>query len=250
MLSQFKRQADLFELTMDHTDLDVNRETVVSGLGYPTNSIPEHFGMMLDRVIANLGQHCDIRAAFRIVEVQRAANEPGLVVGGRMFRMDKIVTGQLKKAELAVVFVCTIGSSLEVWSKKLLAEGNFAEGYMVNAVASEAVECATERLHYYIEQHMSEAGLRITNRFSPGYCGWSVSEQRQLFSLLPENLCGITLTESALMLPVKSVSGVIGAGSKVKWVDYPCGICGRVECIYGASHSSRAVRNDRSTSTE
>ncbi|MCK7538940.1 MAG: hypothetical protein MZV63_52410 [Marinilabiliales bacterium] len=47
----------------------------------------------------------------------------------------------------------------------------------------------------------------ITNRFSPGYCGWDVAEQHKLFSFFKDNFCGITLTESALMNPVKSVSG-------------------------------------------
>jgi len=40
-------------------------------------------------------------------------------------------------------------------------------------------------------------GIPHTNRFSPGYCGWHVNEQKLLFSLLPDNVCGITLNSSA-----------------------------------------------------
>ncbi|MCK7517168.1 MAG: hypothetical protein MZV64_05325 [Ignavibacteriales bacterium] len=42
-----------------------------------------------------------------------------------------------------------------------------------------------------------ESGLKTTNRFSPGYCGWHVSEQHNLFRLVPDNYCGITLNDIA-----------------------------------------------------
>ncbi|UCE26659.1 MAG: hypothetical protein JSW52_09965, partial [Candidatus Coatesbacteria bacterium] len=49
-------------------------------------------------------------------------------------------------------------------------------------------------------------------RYSPGYCGWDISGQKKLFEYLKPNDVGITLRESYLMEPLKSVSGVIVAG--------------------------------------
>ncbi|MHB8579979.1 MAG: vitamin B12 dependent-methionine synthase activation domain-containing protein [Ignavibacteriaceae bacterium] len=79
---------------------------------------------------------------------------------------------------------------------------------------------------------MLKRGMKITNRYSPGYCNWNVSEQHLFFSLLPQNFCGITLTESSLMLPVKSISGIIGIGSNVKYSKYFCDKCGVKDCTY------------------
>ena len=45
--------------------------------------------------------------------------------------------------------------------------------------------------------------------YSPGYCGWNVTGQRALFANLEPGELGITLNESCLMHPVKSVSGVM-----------------------------------------
>ena len=73
-------------------------------------------------------------------------------------------------------------------------------------------------------------GWSLTNRYSPGYCDWPVSDQHNLFSLLPAGFCGITLTSSALMVPVKSLSGVIGVGSGVKRGAYQCSICDLKDC--------------------
>ena len=45
--------------------------------------------------------------------------------------------------------------------------------------------------------------------YSPGYCGWNVTGQRALFAQLEPGELGLTLNESCLMYPVKSVSGVL-----------------------------------------
>ncbi|MCK5694244.1 MAG: methionine synthase, partial [Bacteroidales bacterium] len=77
-----------------------------------------------------------------------------------------------------------------------------------------------------------ELGLHITNRYSPGYCSWNVEEQQKLFSLFPKGTCGISLSESSLMSPVKSISGIIGIGAEVKYREYTCEICPMLNCQF------------------
>jgi hypothetical protein len=81
--------------------------------------------------------------------------------------------------------------------------------------------------------------MKITNRYSPGYCDWNVGEQHKLFSFFPDNYCGIRLTPSALMDPVKSVSGIIGIGENVKRNDYTCRVCDMKDCIYRRSREEK-----------
>jgi hypothetical protein len=60
--------------------------------------------------------------------------------------------------------------------------------------------------------------------YSPGYCGWHISGQKQLFAFLKPEQIGISLTKSCLMRPLKSVSGVVivGHGSIHEFQDaYP-----------------------------
>ena len=69
-------------------------------------------------------------------------------------------------------------------------------------IAEKAADCMEEELAAFIEKR----GWKHTNRYSPGYCGWHVSEQQKLFSLFPvASPCGIQLTDSSLMIPIKSV---------------------------------------------
>jgi hypothetical protein len=231
-IHQFERENDLYEITMPSDDLAVAEGDVGQALGY-SNKVPAPFDEMIGEIIAQLPQYCEIRAGYRLVEVKKSNNRgDGLYLGDVFFTMQKIVTGQIRKAEKAVVFVCTIGPEMESWAKRLSKDGNEVRGFIIDSIASVAVEKATDLLHDHIEQEMETRGLRITNRYSPGYCAWSVSEQHLLFSFLPANFCGITLTESSLMVPIKSVSGVIGVGSAVKRTGYMCDKCGMKDCTY------------------
>jgi hypothetical protein len=71
-------------------------------------------------------------------------------------------------------------------------------------------------------------------RFSPGYCGWDLTAQRGLFEALQPAEIGITLSESCLMRPLKSISGVFIAGEKGIFVFDDvfsfCGECATHEC--------------------
>jgi hypothetical protein len=68
-----------------------------------------------------------------------------------------------------------------------------------------------------------------------------VAEQHALFALLPPQFCGISLGESALMHPVKSVSGIIGVGPEVKYSDYLCDVCNVSDCTYRRYHERRKI---------
>jgi hypothetical protein len=106
-----------------------------------------------------------------------------------------------------------------------------AKGYIYDQVGIFITEAAGERMLQLIQEELPE-GSKTTNRYSPGYCHWEVADQHQLFSLFPQAPCGVTLTASALMTPVKSISGVIGIGRSVTYREYPCALCLSVNCVY------------------
>jgi hypothetical protein len=106
------------------------------------------------------------------------------------------------------------------------------ERYVYDVLGSAIAEAAADRLQEVIAWEAANGGEKITNRYSPGYCHWDVADQHSLFSLLGDSPCGITLTSSALMKPVKSISGLIGIGPKVHYRDYQCSRCRFKNCIY------------------
>ncbi|BAX81217.1 vitamin B12 dependent-methionine synthase activation domain-containing protein [Labilibaculum antarcticum] len=162
------------------------------------------------------------------VQLQKASVE----IDGMEFQVGEQVSGYYTGMEKAALFVCTAGDEVSKRSKELFDNGDFLEGYLVDVLGSVLVEKAMDQLQAIIHAECLQDGLNITNRYSPGYCNWNVGEQQKLFSFFPDQFCGILLSESSLMSPAKSVSGIIGIGEKVSFQKHVCSACSSRNCLY------------------
>jgi cobalamin-dependent methionine synthase I len=160
------------------------------------------------------------------------ASDRDIEIEGTRFHTGKIIRNMLRNAKEYAFFVATAGTGPETLSRELIRNGQFPEGFIADIVASGIVDSVASLVHNHIRDIAESEGLRITNRYSPGYCSWDVSEQQKLFRLIPEGSCGIRLSESSLMSPIKSISGIIGIGPSVVYRDYTCEICTMTECVY------------------
>jgi hypothetical protein len=117
---------------------------------------------------------------------------------------------------------CTMGEAVSLKIEELMKTrfGDFALGFMLDSVASYCADRASGVVESVFLQRVSSlpgAGEAVENymkvlMYSPGYCGWHVSGQGRLFEYLKPEEIGINLTPSSLMVPLKSVSGVLVAG--------------------------------------
>jgi hypothetical protein len=160
-----------------------------------------------------------------------------LDVGSESLTLDSInfntghtIASQIEGSEYIGVIIASAGSQISDKSHEFIGNGDYLEGYIVDAVGSLVAESVADIVQNYLKEHLASIGLNITNRLSPGYCGWDVSEQHKLFSLLPDYFCGVALNESALMSPIKSISAIIGIGQHVEPGPYPCSICTLENC--------------------
>ena len=146
------------------------------------------------------------------------------------FAIGKIIERQLKGAEAYAFFICTAGVEYEAFQERLKKEGDMVRVFIADALGSVIAEKAADQMELSLQESIDKLGWHHTNRFSPGYCGWHVSQQQLLFPLFKGETCGVKLTESSLMLPIKSVSGIIGLGPNVRHLDYTCGLCDFKQC--------------------
>lgn len=188
---------------------------------------------MISGMIRQASVMCSARAEFHVFnDVVFDNGRKSVTFSKTDFDIKKIIYNQLKKSESVAVFLCTAGEEISDLSRQALKEGDPFSGYVYDVIGSEAVEAAADLMQEDLERMAVSQGLKITNRFSPGYCGWHVSEQQKLFRLVPDNFCGIKLNSSSLMEPVKSASGFIGIGEHVKNNAYGCKLCDMKDCIY------------------
>ncbi len=177
------------------------------------------------QLLENLTAQC--KACF----APKAIFLPGKTLVSR-FNMGSTLNKMLRNSECYAIFIATAGPGPENLARDFLKQRSYLEGYLCDLIASQLAEGVAQWVHDAIRLYADSQGLNITNRYSPGYCSWDVAEQHMLFDLFGEDTCGIKLSDSALMSPIKSVSGVVGLGSKVKFLDYTCELCNMKDCIH------------------
>jgi len=138
------------------------------------------------------------------------------------------------RAEALTLFAVTLGPAVSHEIARLFASGGFALGAMLDAAASAAadqlVQVVQRRLARQLAAEKRSTPETAVLAYSPGYCGWHISGQRKLFDFLQPEPIGVTLSESFLMQPLKSVSGVVLAGPREIHrfeMSYPC--CARCQ---------------------
>ena len=189
--------------------------------------------VFMDKIWSELNELESISGGYIIRKIDHLHLKEGILeVEGNRLSIDRQLAGYLKKASHAAIFICTAGKEFTDKTRILNDEGNFLEAYILDSIGSLTVENAMNNIQNSLAEEMNGLGMKISNRYSPGYCNWALSEQKMLFSLIGENSIGITLNDSCLMYPTKSVSGIIGIGENIKKREYGCKICNNQTCIY------------------
>jgi hypothetical protein len=210
--------------------LNVTANDIEEFIGYQPGSSLDAFKDHYETALAKAADVCQIIAGYRLfddVEITKKS----ILIDGTSFSTGSIVSGQLKGSSGIAVFVCTAGHGISELAKEMTTSGDVVMAYMYDVIGSLCAEKAADRMESLLLKEFKNEGNGLSNRCSPGYCGWDVGEQRKLFSLLPEGFCGVTLSASSLMTPIKSVSGIIGYGAKVGKMERPCKKCNHTQCI-------------------
>lgn len=143
------------------------------------------------------------------------------------------------QADFLALFAFTLGAEISREIEEQYKNKNLALAYMLDSIASYGADKAAEAAQrIFLDQILSmgkaEKSIRVL-LYSPGYCGWHVSGQGKLFGYLKPEKIGIMLNESFLMIPLKSISGVLVAGKADIHrfsSNYPfCALCQTHNCI-------------------
>lgn len=219
------------------SELTLDKDFLTTTLGFADGILPEPFDEYVEEAFQTAEQLCDVRGAFCTSEnIEFIAGNGHILVDGLEFGIGKTIAKELRNATSAAFFICTAGEGISHRSRELLTGENPVLGYVFDVLGSMIVEAATDQMQEEIKRISNSEGLAISNRYSPGYCKWSVADQHKLFSFFPPNCCGISLTASSLMSPIKSVSGIIGIGKEVKFRNYTCDLCKLTDCFYRNHH--------------
>jgi hypothetical protein len=150
--------------------------------------------------------------------------ENRVILNGVPFR-SRILRVNLDGAHCVFPFVATCGRELESWSERI--EG-MLEQYWADTIKETALSWAIQNLSEHLANRYRPGPL---SRMGPGSLpDWPLEEQRSLFAVLGEEpgRIGVRLSESLLMTPIQSVSGIFFPTEERFET---CQLCPREKCI-------------------
>lgn len=142
----------------------------------------------------------------------------------------KNLAENLKGCSDVIVFAATIGVEID----RLIAKYGRIEpskALMMQAVGAERIETLCDTFCNGIRQ---ERGVKIRGRFSPGYGDLPIETQRDIFAVLecPKHI-GLTLNDSMIMSPSKSVTAFVGIGDDGEdRIGKKCSTCEKTDCMF------------------
>ena len=208
----------------------IDRDEVRRYLGCPAGrKMPARMSSLLNEYLENVNHLVDASYSYVIKDIEFVHGSFILLEDLVVFE-SKVLAKLLERCEMVAVFALTIGDRLEKMVGKLSEDGLVLQATVLDAIGS----CAAEQLAVSVEDMIREIvrlkGLSISRRFSPGYCDWDVSQQEMIFRVLNCNSAGVSLSGEYLMLPRKSISGIIGIGNSSIENYNPCKTCLKQDC--------------------
>ena len=162
------------------------------------------------------------QAVYRVCYIEEKLEDAVIIDGIRLG--SRILRKNLEKVGRVFPYVITIGTRLE---QKADETTDLLEKYYLDKIGNIALSKARRHL----EEHLrSRFALDDLSYMSPGSLeDWPIEEQRPLFSILKgaQVSIGVRLTESLLMIPRKSVSGIY---FPTEVTFYSCQLCPRQHC--------------------
>ena len=165
-------------------------------------------------------------------------SDDSVIIDGRLFT-SRVLAVNLDGLHRVFPYAVTCGAELEAWANQY---DDMLHRYWADQIMDLALRSGLSAA----EDHMQATyGRTEISRMAPGsLADWPLSEQRPLFDLLedPSKTIGLRLTESMLMLPVKSVSG-IAFHSERSFVS--CQLCPRRDCPNRSAPFNRSLRDTK-----
>ncbi len=162
-----------------------------------------HYRERLARLVEEARAIARPRAMYRIAYIESKGDDEVVIDGVSL--KSRVLRVNLEEAHRVFPFVATCGRELEAWARAI---DDMLERFWADAIMEAALRAALGAFGEHLSTHVHPGRTATMN---PGsLADWPLEQQRELFRLLgnPREAIGVELTDTCLMVPIKSVSGL------------------------------------------
>ncbi|MPN06468.1 hypothetical protein SDC9_153724 [bioreactor metagenome] len=212
--------------------MHINRKEVLRYLGHKNQYMDEKLEKLLTECIAEMTEALRKSFVYNVYNIERDGDKMALDDTNLIFR-SRDLTMHLRNSDKCALMAATLG--LEADRRiAYYSKTDLTMGIVMDACASAAIEALCDEVQEEIRIEALKEGYCCTSRYSPGYGDLPITLQKRIIELLKAYpRIGLTVNESSIMLPRKSVTAFIGwqrqesisKGNK-------CSKCKDKNCIY------------------
>lgn len=183
----------------------INRKEILRYLG--ASGCGEALNAMIDRAESEVMAASRPKHVYRHVTISHDLSQ---VFIESICADSKDLAAHLRGCTEGFLFACTLGVGVD----SLVKRYSFTDVPMlpvIQATAAAYIEYYADTAQRELEEYVRGRKLYLRPRYSPGYGDFPLSWQKNFFNLLeiPKKI-GVTLTDSFMMVPFKSITAVIG----------------------------------------
>lgn len=207
-----------------------NEREILRYLGCRGQKIPEEVGRLISDCEKELERAAAPKSIWREYPLFIREHEIDMSV---LKTESRNLECNLKDCERVLLFAATLGSGVDLLLQRY-GRLQMSKAVVMQAAAAAMLETFCDQCNEQLKQEYFRKGFYLRPRFSPGYGDFSLENQKPLAAALElSKRIGVTLTDSLLMAPSKSVTAVIG----VSRIPADCSVqgceaCGRKDCLY------------------
>lgn len=215
---------------LGETGMEKSVKEAIRYLGFGRNAVDEQTLAMISDSFRELKQTASPKSIYRIFDFAQISDTKMSI--GRWNIESASLAKNLKGCGNVILFGATLGSSVD----RLIARYtvmDMAKTVVIQACAAAMLEEYCDSVQDTLREKIREKGKFLRPRFSPGYGDFDLCYQKPLMEMLDcSKAIGLTMTDSYMMIPTKSVTALIGVCEEETCGDAVCESCGKKDCIY------------------
>lgn len=211
--------------------MQIRRREVLRYLGYrghPADAVTQE---KIEECCKLLLEAATPRSVYAAYSLQLESAD--IVQIGDMQVKSHILWNHLWGCSASILFAATLGARADALMGRY-AKLDISMMVILQACAAELIESYCDECEESIRKQEALRGLYLRPRFSPGYGDFDIRHQRDFMDILDcSKRIGLTMTDSFMLAPSKSVTAVIGLTTEKQGCrTEKCASCGKQDCAF------------------
>ena len=188
--------------------MDISRKEILRDLGYRGKPADEIVTNSIESCLAELLRVTSPKCIYQIIPVTFGENHIVTIVSISI--QSKNLSQNINGCKEAALFAATLGAQTDLLIQKY-NKLDMSKAVILQACAATVIEAYCDEQQDFMKEEAGKQGLYLRPRFSPGYGDFPLTYQKDLLGVLNcQKRIGLTVMDSLILAPSKSVTAVIG----------------------------------------